>query len=73
MAKLITRKEAENRRLKFRVFAGMIDFLGTIGSVLVILACVLLLISLWNWIISDGKTTFASIIYSIKTALLIPE
>lgn len=73
MPKIYTRKEAEGKRLKLRIFAGMFDFLGTVGSVVVILACVLLLTALTTWIINDGKTTFQSIFYSIRTSIIMPE
>lgn len=73
LPKIYTRREAEGKRLKFRIFAGMFDFLGTIGSVIVIFACVLLLTALTTWIINDGKTTFESIFYSIRTAIIMPE
>ena len=32
MARIVTRKEAEGRRFRLRVFAGMFDFLATIGA-----------------------------------------
>ena len=73
MARFVTRKEAEGRKLRLRVFAGMFDFLATIGSILLIFACVALLASLATWIRNDAKTTFASIEYSITSALIMPE
>ena len=39
MARIVTRKEAEGRRFRLRVFAGMFDFLATIGSLILIFAC----------------------------------
>ena len=68
MARFITRKEAEGRKFRLRVFAGMFDFLATIGSLILIFACVALLASLVTWIRNDAKTTFASIEYSILGA-----
>ena len=38
-----------------------------------IFACVALLASLVTWIRNDAKTTFASIEYSITSALIMPE
>lgn len=73
MARFVTKKEAENRRLRLRVFAGMFDFLGTIGSILLIFACLVLLASMATWIRNDAKSTFASIEYSITSALILPE
>ena len=73
MARFVTRKEAEGRKFRLRVFAGMFDFLATIGSLILIFACVALLASLVTWIRNDAKTTFASIEYSITSALIMPE
>lgn len=73
MARFVTRKEEEGRRLRFRVFAGMFDFLATIGSMLLIFACVALLASLVTWIRNDAKTTFSTIEYCITSALIVPE
>ena len=73
MAKLVTRREARNRRLKFQIFAGMFDFLGTLAGVLVILACIVLLNSLITWIIADGKSTFATLLEMISDAIITPQ
>ena len=73
MARFVTKKEAEGRKFRLRVFAGMFDFLATIGSLMLIFACVALLASLATWIRNDAKTTFASIEYSITSAIIMPE
>ena len=73
MAKLVTRREARNRRLKFQIFAGMFDLLGTLAGVLVILACIVLLNSLITWIIADGKSTFATLFEMISDAIITPQ
>lgn len=59
MARFVTKKEEEGRKLRLRVFAGMFDFLATVGSILLIFACVALLASLVTWIRNDAQTTFA--------------
>ncbi len=73
MARFVTKKEVEGRKLKLRIFAGMFDFLGTIGSILLIFGCVVLLTALFTWIKNDARTTFSSIEYSIRSALIMPE
>lgn len=73
MAKFITKKEDEGRKFKLRVAAGLFDFLGTFGSMFLIFACLILLTSMVTWIKNDARTTFASIEYSIRSALIIPE
>ena len=67
MARIVTRKEAEGRRFRLRVFAGMFDFLATIGSLILIFACVALLASLVTWIRNDAKTTFASLLADVRS------
>ena len=59
MARFITRKEAEGRKFRLRVFAGMFDFLATIGSLILIFACVALLASLVTWIRNDAGNATA--------------
>ena len=73
MARFVTRKEEAGRRLRLRVFAGMFDFLATIGSMLLIFACVALLASLVTWSRNDAETAFASIKYCITSAIIMPE
>ena len=73
MARFVTKKEAEGRKFRLRVFAGMFDFLATIGSLILIFACVALLASLVTWIRNDAKTTFASIEHSIPPSIIMQE
>jgi len=48
-----TKKEASRRRTKFMVLAGMGDFVGTVAAFFVILACVVLLTTLFTWLRGD--------------------
>lgn len=73
MAKLYTREEAKRRRMKYQIFAGMFDFLAVIAGVAVIIACVILLSALVNWIIGDAQVTFKSIWDMFEKALIVPE
>lgn len=73
MARIYTRKEVEARKLKFRIFAGMFDFLGTVGSMLLIFACVILLVALYTWIAGDAQTSFKTIYDSFEQAIIVPE
>ena len=48
-----TKKEANRRRTRFMVLAGMGDFVGIVISFFVILACVVLLTTLITWLRGD--------------------
>ncbi len=48
-----TKKEANHRRAKYMVLSGMGDFFGTIGAFFVILACIVLLTTLYTWLRGD--------------------
>ena len=48
-----TKKEANHRRAKYIVLSGMGDFFGTIGAFFVILACIVLLTTLYTWLRGD--------------------
>ena len=73
MAKIYTRKEARSRRMKFAALAGIADGLGTLASIAIIFACVILLTALVTWVISDAKVSFASIYDMISRAVILPE
>ena len=73
MAKLYTRKEAKDRRMRFAARAGIFDGLGTLASIAIILACVILVTALISWIITDAKVSFASIYETLSKAIIIPE
>lgn len=48
-----TKKEANRRRTRFMVLAGMGDFVGIVIAFFVILACVVLLTTLITWLRGD--------------------
>ncbi|MBQ8537576.1 MAG: hypothetical protein IJ461_09275 [Clostridia bacterium] len=53
------REEKKLRRIgRFRVAAGVMDFLGVIGGMVAVLVLVALLISLVNWLYADILNTF---------------
>ena len=73
MAKLYTRAEAKRRKMRFQILAGMFDFLAVIAGVAVIIACVVLLSALVNWIIGDAQVSFKSMWEIFKKALIVSE
>ena len=55
----MTREERRYaRRMRFRVMAGLFDFLGVIAGMVVILVLIALLVSLVTWLQSDVYQTF---------------
>ena len=73
MAKIVTRQEVRRRRMKFQVFAGMIDFLAILAGLIVIIVCVVLLSSLIRWAIHDVQISFESLWNIFTSAIIIPE
>ena len=73
MARVYTRKEVKRRKTSFLIFAGIYDFLAVVVGIVVIIACLVLLTALVNWVIRDGQETFASLWKLFQDALIIPQ
>ena len=73
MAKIYTRREVKRRQTNFKIFAGIYDFIGAVVGIVVIVACVMLLVSLVNWVIRDGQVSFASLWGIFQDAIIIPK
>ncbi|MBQ3080641.1 MAG: hypothetical protein IJC48_11705 [Clostridia bacterium] len=58
MARVITKREYRKRRIRFQVAAGLFDFAVTVLSFFVIVFCVYLLTSLYEWVANDIPKTF---------------
>ena len=71
MAKVISRKKQRERRIRLRVAASLMDFLGVVGSVVLIALCVLLLRSLSVWIAADFDSTFALLRATVLNAIMV--
>ena len=69
----MTRKEVKRRRMKYQVFAGMFDFVGILAGIVVVIACVILLSALYNWVIRDVQSSFATLWDIFVSAIIIPE
>ena len=70
MANVLTKREVRKRRLKFRIAAGLFDFIGTIGSVVVIFVCLILLSSMITWLKADAPKTFGRIYDCVYSAVM---
>ena len=73
MAKLVTQREVRNRRMKYQAFAGMLDFIAIVAGILVIIACTMLLHSLWDWMLADQDHTFTMLFQILNDALIQPK
>lgn len=71
MAKVISRRRQRERRIRLRVAASLMDFLGVIGCCVLILLCVLLLRSLGVWVGADFEATFGLIRNTVLNAVLV--
>lgn len=71
MARLYTRREERSRRLTFKIFAGMFDFVGTVASAIVIIVCVVLIVQLTKWIVADFDTSFGTMLKMFSEAVVI--
>ena len=73
MARIMTRKEVKRRRMKYQVFAGMFDFVGILVGLVVAVACIILLSALYNWVIRDVQSSFATLWDIFISAIIIPD
>lgn len=61
----------EERRMRMRAMAGMLDFLGVIGCTILIIALVAFFASLVTWLITDLTQSFSDLQRSVTEALLV--
>lgn len=71
MARVISRRKQRERRIRLRVAASLMDFLGVIGSAVLIGLCLLLLRSLAVWISDDFNSTFSLIKATVLNAVMV--
>lgn len=69
MARYYTRREEHSRRLTFKIFAGMFDFVGTVASAVIIIVCVVLLVQLVKWIAADFDISFGAMLTMLEEAV----
>ena len=73
MAKVYTRQEVKRRKMGYQIFAGIYDFIAVIVGILIIVASVLLIAALINWIKRDGVQSFTGLWNIFRSAIIIPE
>ena len=73
MAKIYTRREVKRRRMKYQVFAGMFDFVAILAGLVVVIACAILISALYQWVIRDVQSSFATLWDIFVSAIIIPK
>ena len=73
MAKIYTRREVKRRRMKYQVFAGMFDFVAIVAGLVVVIACAILISALYQWVIRDVQSSFATLWDIFVSAIIIPK
>ena len=73
MARIYTRREVKRRRMKYQVFAGMFDFIGILAGLVVIVASAILISALYQWVLRDVQSSFATLWDIFTSAIIIPN
>ena len=70
MAKLYTRAEQQRRKLRFKIFGGMFDFVSVVAGIVVIIVCILLLAALYRSVMEDIPSTFEKFVEIFNKAVI---
>jgi hypothetical protein len=73
MPRIIVTKEERRRRERYRVAAGLADFIATVLGVLLVIVMVMLLVALIKWICAEFLIDMASLLGIFNDALIMPE
>lgn len=65
------RSRQRAKRLRLRVAASLMDFLGIIGCIVIVIVCAVLMRSLVQWVRGDVQTTFSLLIATIHDAVFV--
>lgn len=71
MARYYTRREEHSRRLTYKIFAGMFDFVGTVASAIIIIVCVVLVVQLVKWVAADFDASFGEMLKMFQEAVMV--
>lgn len=61
----------EERRMRLKAMAGVLDFFGVIGCAVLIVALIALAASLTTWLVGDLTQSFAELQKSVTEALIV--
>lgn len=70
---IMTKSELKRKRAWYRIMAGLMDFIGSIGGFIVILLCVALITTVLSWLKADIPETLNSVIDTVNKAIVLPE
>ena len=73
MARIYTRREFNRRKTGYLIFTSISDFLIALVGIVIIIACVVLLFTLYNWALRNGQESFTSLWKIFQDALIVPE
>jgi len=73
VSRIYTRREVKRRRMKYQVFAGMFDFIAILAGVVAIIACAILISALYQWVVRDVQSSFATLWDIFVSAIIIPK
>ena len=59
--------------MKYQVFAGMFDFVAIVAGLIAIIACVILFSALYQWVVRDVQSSFATLWDIFVSAIIIPK
>lgn len=66
-------RRASRRRLRFRVAAGVMDFIGVVACTALIIVLLSVMLNLYAWLRDDLHQTFAGLGQNVSDALFIDE
>jgi uncharacterized membrane protein len=61
----------EEYRMRLKAMAGVLDFFGVIGCIVLIIAMIALLANLYSWLVGDLSQTFSDLQKNVTDALLV--
>lgn len=64
-------ERTQERRMRLKAMAGMVDFFGVIGCAILIVALVALLMGLANWLVTDLTQSFSELQKTVTEALIV--
>lgn len=64
-------ERTQERRMRLKAMAGMVDFFGVIGCAILIVALVALLMGLADWLVTDLTQSFAELQKTVTEAIIV--
>ncbi len=61
----------QERRMRLKAMAGVLDFFGVIGCAVLIVVLIALLANLYTWLVQDLTQSFSELQKSVTEALIV--